>query len=200
MTTDPGQQIDVADSHPLVVTELKQAYEKWWTDISKDFGQPTAIHIGSQRAPVVSLTSHDWLGDNAKVPWQQRQIRQAMREKDGIHKGFWHLDVKSKGQYNFKLSRWPLEANTAIVSPMAKGRPVPGQAGFRETKGVAFPAVSAQLNIAGQSLSKAVGKFDQYVEFSLKLPAGKTQLMASFVDDKNNQLGAYYVQVEKKAD
>lgn len=197
MTNDPSQKHDIASAHPKIVSRLSNAYENWWQDISKDFGEPTAIHLGSKNANPVTLTSHDWLGDNAKVPWQQRQIRQAIREKDGKHKGYWYLDVKTSGTYRFTLSRWPLSINKPITSPLPAGKPSSGQTAFREAKGEAFKAIKANISIAGISQSQLIAADDTAVEFELKLPAGKTKLAATFINQQQQELGAFYVNVEK---
>ena len=197
MTKDPSQQNNIAKANPEIVQNLRKAYENWWQDISTSFAEPTAIHIGDNEANPVSLTSHDWLGNNAKVPWQQRSIRQAIREKDGKHKGYWYLDIKAAGQYKITLSRWPLEVETAITSGMPAGATVAGSRAFRATTGQAFNAVTSTINIAKQSQSKAVAPNDVTVEYELSLPKGKTKLVATFADKDQQELGAYYVQVEK---
>ncbi len=197
MHKDPSQTNNIAKTNPEVVQNLKKKYESWWQDISKSFAEPTAIHIGDNKANPVSLTSHDWLGDNAKVPWQQRSIRQAIREKDGKHKGYWFVDIKTAGQYKFTLSRWPMEARTAITSAMPAGTPVAGSRAFRATKGQAFNAVKATVTIAKQSQTKTVKADDVAIEFQMSLPTGKNKLVSYFTDENNQQLGSYYVQVEK---
>ncbi|GAA6204578.1 arylsulfatase [Thalassotalea sp. SU-HH00458] len=194
---DPSQKLNIAYENPNVVNKLRERYQQWWTDISASFTEPTAIHIGAQHANPVQLTSHDWLGDNAQVPWQQRQIRQAIREKDGSHKGYWFLDIKSSGTYRFKLSRWPLSTNKAISSSMAAGKPSTGQVAFREAKGIAFKAVTAKINIANLSKSAPVSQSDKYIEFTLELPEGKTKLSAIFTNEEQQEIGAYFVNVEK---
>ena len=197
MHKDPSQKNNIAKANPELVQNLKKKYESWWQDISASFSEPTAIHIGDSKANTVALTSHDWLGNNAKVPWQQKQIRQAIREEDGKHKGYWYLDIKTSGQYKFKLSRWPVEANKAITSGMAAGAKVAGSSAFRANKGKIFKAIKARVDIAKQSLTTDVEPNDTYVEFILELPKGKSKLSATFINKNQQELGAYYVQVEK---
>ena len=197
MTKDPGQESNIAKSHPDVVEKLRTFYHNWWQEIAPTFAEPTSIPLGFEQAKTVKLTSHDWLGGNAKTPWQQGQIRESLQEKDGIHKGFWAIDVVAAGQYQFKLSRWPMEANTPIVNSLPAGGEVAGDKAFRARKGVAFNAVNANISIAGKSKTIVVTPTDIQVAFELELPVGKTKLMATFIDENSNELGAYYVQVEK---
>ena len=194
---DPSQTNDIIKANPEVAQRLKQEYENWWQDIKGTFSEPTAIHIGDVRANPVSLTSHDWLGDNAEVPWQQKQIRQAMRETDGKHKGYWYLDIKTAGKYKFKLSRWPTEVNKPIISSMVAGKKVAGSPAFRANAGLAFEAVKASISISALSETKTVSADDHYIEFELELPVGKSKLVAAFIDKNAQELGAFYVEVEK---
>ena len=195
---DPSQTNDIIKANPEVAERLKQEYENWWQDIKGTFGEPTAIFIGDPKANQVELTSHDWLGDNAQVPWQQKQIRQALREKDGKHKGYWYLDIKSAGKYTFKLRRWPAEVNKPIISSIVAGEKVAGTPAFRANAGVSFKAVKAVISIANTSQTKPVSATDNYIEFELELATGKSKLVATFIDNNSQELGAFYVEVEKQ--
>jgi arylsulfatase B len=192
---DPGQAADVAAEYPDVMQRLTAAYEDWWSELEPTFGEPTAIVIGSAAANPVRLTSHDWLGTNAQVPWNQRHIRNLEIEADGIHKGYWAIDVETAGRYVFELRRWPAEAALPITAPAEPGAPVPGAAAFRIAAGKSFPAVSARLVIGEHELSAPVGPGDQSVRFEAELAVGKMPLVALFEDDAARELGAYYVTV-----
>ena len=192
---DPGQAADVAAEYPDVMRRLTVAYEEWWNELQPTFGEPTAMVIGSVAANPVRLTSHDWLGTNAQVPWNQRHIRSLEMEADGIHKGYWAIDVEKPGRYVFELRRWPAETGLPITASAEPGAPVPGTDAFRMRKGEPFPAVSATLTIGDHELSAPVEASDQYVSFEIKLDAGKTPLAAVFEDEEARELGAYYVTV-----
>jgi arylsulfatase B len=141
------------------------------------------------------LTSHDWLGTNAQVPWNQRHIRNLEMEADGIHKGYWAIDIEKTGRYVFKLRRWPAEAALPITASAEPGAPVPGAVAFRTRKGEPFPAVSATLTVGDLELSAPVEPSDQHISFEVELDTGKMALVAFFEDDAARELGAYYVTV-----
>jgi hypothetical protein len=116
-------------------------------------------------------------------------------EADGIHKGYWAIDVEKPGRYVFELRRWPAEAALAITASAEPGAPVPGTEAFRVRDGVPFAAVDAMLAIGDRELSARVDQHDQYVSFEVELDAGMTPLAAVFKDEESRELGAYYVTV-----
>ena len=92
---DPGQRFDVAAQNPEVVKALHRDYEEWWEDISRDFDKYDEIIIGSERENPAILYSHDAHSKNSNRVWV-------------IH-------VERDGEYEFKASRWPEEANKLIA-------------------------------------------------------------------------------------
>jgi arylsulfatase B len=197
MDADAGQQNDVSAEYPGVMARLTESYENWWAELEPTFAEPTSIVLGHPMANPVRLTSHDWLGTNAQVPWNQRHIRALEREADGRHKGFWSVEIASAGTYEFDLRRWPEEAGLAIVSPATREDDVPGQKAFRTANGIAFPAVRARLQIGVADLWKDVTADDEFVRFNAELDAGTAALIATFSDVDGNELGAYYVTVNR---
>jgi arylsulfatase A-like enzyme len=62
MNSDPGQTRDVSGEYPEKVKELKSLYEKWFKDVFSDYQTRSYIQIGSEKAPSMVLSSHDWMG------------------------------------------------------------------------------------------------------------------------------------------
>ncbi|MDU0354781.1 arylsulfatase [Paraglaciecola aquimarina] len=197
MYQDPGQETDVAAAHPEVVARLTHFYENWWTELAPTFGEPTAIYLGADEANPVDLTSHDWLGDNKKVPWDQKFVRQQQAEDDGVHKGYWWVNIVKSGKYNIELRRWPEEADAAIHQDLAPGADVPGEKAVRAHKGIGFKAVLGKLKIGQTEKTTEVTATDKVISFDVELQKGKGKLQASFVDQQQNELGAYYVKVTR---
>jgi arylsulfatase A-like enzyme len=113
MPADPGQGKDVADGHPKVVAELRQAYERWWTDISKRFDEYCEIVIGSEKENPTLLTCHDWHGERALS--LQDYVR-----KGEIANGFWAIEVERAGKYEITLRQQPAVAKFPIQAHTAK--------------------------------------------------------------------------------
>ncbi|NIP27250.1 MAG: sulfatase-like hydrolase/transferase [Phycisphaerae bacterium] len=173
---DPGQGNNIADEKPKVVEKLRDAYEKWWADLSKGFDDYCETIIGSDKENPVRLMSHDW--HTPRVPWHQGAVRSGMQVN-----GFWAVEVARDGRYEVSLRRWPLEVDKPIMAAIAKGK--------------AINVTKARLKIADLDVSKPVSADAHAVNFQVKLKAGKTQLQTWFIDDKGESRGAYYVYVKR---
>jgi arylsulfatase A-like enzyme len=129
MTVDPGQKKDVAKDHPQAVLELRQAYERWWTDISKRFDEYCEIVVGSDKESPSVLTCHDWHGERAL------SLQDYVRKRE-IANGFWALEVARPGKYEITLREQPAQADFPIQAQTARltigkideTRPVPANA------------------------------------------------------------------------
>ncbi len=173
---DPGQKNNLADKHPKVVEELRQAYEEWWADLSKGFDEYCETIIGSDKENPVRLMSHDW--HTPRVPWHQGAVRNGMQAN-----GFWAVEVARDGRYEFSLRRWPVEVDKAINEAIGSGK--------------AIGATKARLKIADVDVSKPVPKDAHAVTFRVQLKAGKRRLQTWFTDEAGASRGAYYVYVKR---
>ena len=91
---DPGQTKNLAKENPKQVEKMKAFYDKWWAELEPTFAETTELHIGHEDHPVVSLTSHDWIG--GPTPWNQGHNRSKYPLKKGKsakHEGHWALKV-----------------------------------------------------------------------------------------------------------
>jgi arylsulfatase B len=111
--------------------------------------------------------------------------------------GFWNVKVVEDGVYEIRIRRWPQEADTAIGAGLPPGADVPGVKAYRTTKGKAFKAVKATVEIGGQSAETAVEPGAKEVVFKLKLAAGVTRLSSRFHDANGDEIGGYYAYVKK---
>jgi arylsulfatase A-like enzyme len=126
MPADPGQKKDVAREHPEAVADLRRAYERWWTDISRRFDEYCEIVIGSEQESPTLLCCHDWHGELA--PSGQEMVRRAV-----VANGFWAVEAARPGKYAITLrqqpaaAKLPLQAKTARLSvgDVDASRPVP---------------------------------------------------------------------------
>jgi hypothetical protein len=173
---DPGQKNNLADQHPKVVEKLRDAYEKWWADLSERFDEYCETIIGSDKENPVRLMSHDW--HTPRVPWHQGAVLSGMKAN-----GFWAVEVERNGTYEFALRRWPVEVDKPITAAIARGK--------------AITATEARLKIADVDVTKQIPKDARAVIFRVKLKAGKTRLQTWFIDDTGESRGAYYVYVKR---
>ena len=176
MKADPAQKNNVAGEHGDVVEKLREAYEKWWAETSKRFGEYCEIILGSDKENPSRLTCHDWHGGG--VPWNQGAIRSGRKAN-----GFWAVEVERDGRYEFALRRWPQEVD----------KPITGAVGGRG----AIKATKARLKIADIDQTKAIEKDAVAAVFRVKLKAGKTKLRTWFNGEKGASRGAFYVYVKR---
>ena len=207
--SDPGQRLDLAATHPAVVSTLREAYEEWWRKVSRQFDEEIPIAIGGPGATTLRLNTHDWRNEACECAWNQGQVRQGLRCN-----GHWEVEIVATANYRFTLRRWPAEEDAAICDGLAGGEPVDfGQlridigAGedraqtirerIRWGGGAALPVRRARLAIAGQEASATVATQEEGVAFTLHLPAGASHLQTWFELADGDSLGAYYVYVEQ---
>lgn len=170
MVADPGQKHNTAARHPDLVKKLRNAYERWWADISQRFDEYCEIIIGSDHENPARLTAHDWHGP--KVPWDQSHVR----DTSFYANGFWAVEVARTGRYEIALRQQPVEADFPIQ------------------------ATRARLQIGNIDVSKAVPAGATGVTFDVELRAGKTRLQTWLIDEKKGkERGAYYVYVRRTA-
>ena len=171
---DPKQANDIAADHADVVERLRADYEAFWADVSPEHSLTSHIVIGSDRAPVVSLSSHDWLSDVVPA-WSQRHV--VAGEKAIASK--WALKVERDGTYAISLRRWPVEADQGINDG---------------TYGKAFNFTHARLRVGDVDQTVAIPEGAKEVTFTAELKAGFVDLAPLFIAD-DLQVTPYYAYV-----
>jgi len=178
IATDPGQQQNVADKHPDIVKAMRDHYERWWTEVEPIANQPCYVHIGSKHENPVDLTCAQWYmvyADN------RSDIR-------GGNNSYWNVLVERDGEYEFTLSRYPIEADTAMDAPLT----------IRGYKVTALPVSKARVKINQFDEAKSVASGDKSVTFTVSLKSGRTRLQTWFYDKDGKELcGAYYVRANR---
>lgn len=192
LSSDPEQRSNIAEQHPEKMDELKKAYDVWWAEISPSYKDQPYIYIGHHEENPVKLYSHDWHTDQEASPWHQRHIRTGY-----IDNGYWLLKVAEKGKYSVKLRRWPVETHLALNAGAPARPAIPGTSVTESQKGKALPIKNARIAIQNVKLSAKVDPTAEYVEFKIDLKKGDTQLKTWFTLDNDEELGAYFVIVEK---
>ena len=192
---DPGQKNDIAAQHPAVVEKLRDFYEQWWAELEPTFKNDAPIQLGHPAENPARLTSHDWI-TNGSTPWNQQHIRRGVDSPNVT--GFWNVEVMKAGQYEFRLRRWPVEANTPINAELAAGEPVPGSKAFRTQPGRGFKTLnSASVEIGGKKATVEFQEGALEAILKLDLPAGKTRLHTKFHGPDNYSVGAYYAYIRR---
>ncbi|WP_066219903.1 arylsulfatase [Formosa haliotis] len=192
LTSDPEQRTNIAEQHPEKMAEFKAAYDAWWADLLPGYNDLPRIYIGHKAENPTTLFCHDWHTEKAASPWHQRHIRSGYMDN-----GYWLVKVAETGTYNLKLRRWPKETKLALGAEADIRPELSGTSVSASKKGKALRIKNARIKIQDAEDEKAVDDTQEYVEFTVDLKAGETQLQTWFTLDNNEELGAYYVTVEK---
>ena len=194
MDADPSQKRDVAAAYPAEVRELRAHYQTWWEEIKPSFSDATAIIVGNPAENPARLTCHDWVCE-VNPPWNQSAVRRAKTTPQGT--GFWNIEVETAGKYRIELRRWPKEADAGVNDALPAGKPVPGLPAYRTMPGRGFKFVSAKLSVADLKLETKFEDNAKGAVFTTDLPVGKTQLKGLFQTADGEDVGAFYVYVER---
>ncbi|MFT5904961.1 MAG: arylsulfatase A-like enzyme [Cryomorphaceae bacterium] len=171
---DPKQANDVASKHPEVLARLRGEYDEFWDEVSKEHAMTSYMIIGSDRSPIVSLSSHDWLLDRIP-PWNQRHVKSGAV----VEVSHWAISVERDGDYEISLRRWPVEADKGINDG---------------TYGKAFTYKQARMRIGDIDVSKDIPEGAKQVTFNVSLKKGVTKLAPVFIGPKG-QATPYYAYV-----
>ncbi|MEO0415802.1 MAG: arylsulfatase, partial [Verrucomicrobiota bacterium] len=160
--SDPAQRMNIADDHPEIVSQLREAYSPFWKRVSAGL-TPVPIDIGNFAENPTVLCSQDWRPDTGNPPWNFRSIRSLPKVSHP-----WLVNVKAAGKYKFTLRQFPKES------------------------GIAITGVKAKIQIAGQTLEAEVPAGAKGVDFELDLAAGEAELWTWIYDEKGASGGAYF--------
>ncbi|MFT5130770.1 MAG: arylsulfatase A-like enzyme [Rhodothermales bacterium] len=171
---DPGQRTNIADKHPEVFKRLHEAYDAWWSEIEPGFAEPTHVIVGTPHENPSVLTSHDWRGKVAGVPWNQNHVKSGTKSN-----GYWEADFAAAGDYRISLARWPQEADRAIRD------------------GSHASATKMTLVIDGKEFTKTIAEADKQISFNMTLKAGQKRIQGWIRAGGKDISGPYYCTVEK---
>jgi len=188
---DRGQQHNVADLHPDVVTAMRGHYEKWWASVEGEVDKFSPVLIGAAKATDTVLTCCEWQDVRADGAESVR-VAVKLPPKGGP----WNVRVERDGVYEFELRRWPKESDLAIsaAAPAFQGRV------GTIVEGKAFLIASARLAVDGTEQSQAARPDDKAVTFRLKLKAGPAKIHGWFCDAQGKEVcGAFFAYVHSPA-
>lgn len=191
LSTDPEQRENIAEEHPEKVREYKSYYDKWWAETSPSHKDQPFIIIGSKAENPSKLYAHDWHTESVS-PWHQRHIRSGYKDN-----GYWQLKIAESGTYKFKLRRWPAETHLALTAEAPIRPAIPGTSVSASKKGKSLAIKAAKISIQDMEMTENADPEAEYVEFSMDLKAGEANLNAWFVLDDQEEIGAYFIDVEK---
>nr|WP_320120363.1 arylsulfatase [uncultured Marinifilum sp.] len=193
---DPGQNKDIASKYPEKVKEMRDAYEKWWTYTSRDFGHYEAYKIGAPHIKEYLITAHDLHTFTANA-WSQSYVRDPFSgKKPALAKGYWMVDVQEEGEYEIALTRWPRESGLTFKDTV-KQQGVKTKWTDIRPAGIFIDLKKATLDIEGIHMEKEVDMTQKEISFKAYLSRGRQHLEASFTNSEGVDFSAFYVYIKK---
>lgn len=190
ISTDPGQQANIAATHPATYKKMKDYYDAWWAKLEPVVFDYVPVIIGNEKENPVLLSSNGWAGAGGiNTQWG---VAQNAGTAQG---GTWHLQAEADGVYRLELSRWPPHIKRALTSigPDA----AVGGTWIRSGKAVPIVYGCASLNNNDPVVVKAEPRAEKII-IEMKIKKGANQLNAWFRDaEGKDNCAAYYVTVEK---
>ena len=201
MTADPGQRHDVSGQQPQVVSQLRAAYQRYWTSVSaRDAGWRGRPVIGAAQATEVELCSEDWYPTRGNCPWNQAAVASG-----AVSFGHWPVHFAEDGLYRVELRRWPRELNAPMVGVPASskvadawldGDPVTGTL-YKSTP-KALPVAKARLEIGDNVQESGVAVGDAAKVFTVRVGAGPANIKTNLLNSDGRPLcSAFYVAIRK---
>ncbi len=200
--TDPGQKTDLSQEYPHIVQRLREAHESYWQDMQSTMGIYSPIYLGDAHENPTRLDAMDVMGD---VAWSQISIALARKST-----GRWHVKFTQTGRYRFELRRWPLELNLPMAGALSEEKVsdlAPYADALRSPEGVAWRnkekikdilPMRARVGFFGAQYEMEADEKLSAVTFELPVcQIGETDLDAWFIDQNGEEIGAYYVYVER---
>ena len=188
----PDQSRNVAAGQPAVVKQLREAYERWWADVSVRDDEVKEIPIGADAANPARLTAYGWInatGKQADMPWAHVHI-----VAGPLQNGYWPLRVERAGRYEIRLRRWPEESGLAIND---LSDAVPPEKSWHPVEAAQLVATRARVTIQDFDQTCPVDGKAREVSFVAALKPGSTKLQTWFLDDQGRSRGAYYAAIRR---
>jgi|TARA_B110000495_G_scaffold194632_1_gene201214 arylsulfatase A-like enzyme len=184
---DPVQAKDVAQAHPELVTQFREALER---NRQKDYTVTPRITIGSEQQPHQLFTVYHWFDKHGY--YSHKRVTQGQLVNGEIP-----IEITKPGTFQFVLRRWPAELDLPIRS-----KPAAAEAGFQffgPKKGEPYKALdirSSRLKVGAFDETKPVTKDASAVTFTADLKIGVTNIETWFSLANGKTLGAYYLEVQ----
>ncbi|WP_299534410.1 arylsulfatase [Ulvibacterium sp.] len=186
---DPGQQTDVAEQYPNVVSKMQAFYDVWWSTVEPDI-KYAEIPLGNSDANPVLMTIHD-MHTTDGLPWNQVQIRKGELSPNG----FYNVKVVDDGDYQFQLYRYPSESDLSLNAAAKEIPGTPYRDGLPEGKKI-YPS-KAIVELGDLVLTADVDEDSPFVIVKGKLKKGSYKLKSNFTDAQGVMIPSYYTQIEK---
>ena len=184
MSSDPGQETNVADENPEILASMKAHYDEYWSSIEASIDEVEPLVVRADTESFTDMTSNSWIEVDCD---NRRRTAETCGPPRG---GVWQIEVEADGHYAVDLSRWPfhMDRSLTVAGPAAT------IGGVLITPGKALPVRSASLSVNGETSMNAAADPDATsVRFEVSLKQGRNTLQGWFRNSSGRDIsGAYY--------
>ena len=170
---DLGQEKDVSKQYPKMVEKLREEYEAFWEDVSKEHNLETHLVIGSPEQNPTILVCMDHVTDKKFPPFNMGSVT-----NNPAYDAPWNVEVEFDGNYEISIRRWPAELNMGINEHSNKDKII--------------NASSAYFELGDLKLKKEFDKNAKEVTFKTFLKKGQYKLRTGFITALNERFSARY--------
>ena len=184
ISTDPGQETDVAGDNPEVLAAMKAHYDAYWASIEDSIDPVEPLVVRSSPEVFTDMTSNSWI--EVDCDNRTRTAETCGPPRGGV----WQIEVEAKGSYAIDLARWPFH----MERPLTVAGPAATIGGVLITPGKALPIDSASLSVnGGAAIASQAAPEAAAVRFVVELDEGRNTLQGWFRDASGSDIsGAYY--------
>ncbi|MFC2077083.1 hypothetical protein ACFLT7_08375, partial [candidate division KSB1 bacterium] len=105
MTTDPGENIDIAGESPETAGKLKTAYDEWYREVTRDGFETPPIPVGHPESPLVELPAHEGVISGeahymVRAGWANDWVTGWTDTESSVS---WDIDIVRTGSYEITL-------------------------------------------------------------------------------------------------
>lgn len=186
LTSDPRQQQDVKDLHPLKLRELRSHKLAWWQEMQESGFKDRYIGVGNDKENPVRLNAMDWMEvpEDQPVPWFIGHQSPApewdyihwLTEESKYQPLPWYIDVEQSDEYKVEVFFHDRPAATPVGS------------------------THCVVEISGNRHLAPVHGRASHCVLTVPLLAGKQKISAWFTDDPESQSkdkAAFYLYLER---
>lgn len=111
LKADPAEKTNIAADHPEIVRRLKDAYDRWFDDVSSSRGyDPPLIVIGTENESPTRLTRQDWRDSGGG--WENHRV------------GEWRVEIAHAGTYEIQ-AEFPEKGEHERLTLLVGGKEIP---------------------------------------------------------------------------
>jgi arylsulfatase A-like enzyme len=192
MENDPGENENIADSHPEIVNELSLLYEDWFDDVSSEGMERFPLPVGyDEHNPVLLHASQAFFSDPVRYESGRGYANDWLTGWTNVQGKIWfEIDVVKKGNYSLEVA--------LACPPEDAGSKFKIRAANNAVDAIVPPAPIVPVLLQDRASGYKERKWTILQAGSIDLPEGKHQLILEAVTKPGSQVMDFkYLSLER---